>query len=142
MGFFRQEYRSELTCPPPGDLPDSGIKPPSLIFPAPAGGSLPLVTPGKLKVKVVSLSLQHGLFSRQEYGMSSHSLLQGIFPNQGSNSRLWHCRQTLYHSETPGKPQEYWGRMPEIVCNQQILEERYYIKQGGFFFKPTSIRLR
>ena len=27
MGFSRQEYWSGLSCPPPGDLPDPGIKP-------------------------------------------------------------------------------------------------------------------
>ena len=27
MAFFRQEYWSGLPCPPPGDLPDPGIKP-------------------------------------------------------------------------------------------------------------------
>ena len=26
MGFFRQEHWNELPFPPPGDLPDSGIK--------------------------------------------------------------------------------------------------------------------
>ena len=30
MGFSRQEYRSGLRCPSPGDLPDPGIKPTSL----------------------------------------------------------------------------------------------------------------
>ena len=30
MGFSRQEYWSGLSCPPPGDLPDPGIKPVSL----------------------------------------------------------------------------------------------------------------
>ena len=30
MGFSRQEYWSGLPCPPPGDLPDSEIKPTSL----------------------------------------------------------------------------------------------------------------
>ena len=30
MGFPRQEYRSELPFPPPGDLPDPGIEPASL----------------------------------------------------------------------------------------------------------------
>ena len=29
MGFSRQEYWSGLPCPPPGDLPDPGIKPES-----------------------------------------------------------------------------------------------------------------
>ena len=31
MGFSRQEYWSGLSCPPPGDLPDPGIKPTFLI---------------------------------------------------------------------------------------------------------------
>ena len=30
MGFSRREYWKELLCPPPGDLPDPGIKPISL----------------------------------------------------------------------------------------------------------------
>ena len=38
MGFSRQEYWSGLPCPPPGDLPDPGIKPTSLYSPALAGG--------------------------------------------------------------------------------------------------------
>ena len=33
-----QEHRSELPCPPPGDLPDPGIEPASLTSPALAGG--------------------------------------------------------------------------------------------------------
>ena len=37
MGFSSQEYWSGLPCPPPGDLPDPGIKPISLMFPALAG---------------------------------------------------------------------------------------------------------
>ena len=37
IGFSRQEYWSGLPCPPTGDLPDSGIKPVSLISPALAG---------------------------------------------------------------------------------------------------------
>ena len=42
MGFSRQEYWSALPCPPPGDLPDPGIEPVSLMSPMLAGGSLPL----------------------------------------------------------------------------------------------------
>ena len=37
MGFSRQEYWSGLQCPPPGDLPDPGIKPAFLVYPASAG---------------------------------------------------------------------------------------------------------
>ena len=38
MGFSRQEYWSDLPFPTPGDLPDPGIKPTSLMSPALAGG--------------------------------------------------------------------------------------------------------
>ena len=40
MGFSRQESWSGLPFPSPGDLPDPGIKPTSLMTPALAGGSL------------------------------------------------------------------------------------------------------
>ena len=38
MGFFRQEYWNGLLFPPPGDLPDTGIKLVSLVSPALAEG--------------------------------------------------------------------------------------------------------
>ena len=38
VGFSRQEYRSGLPFPPPGDLPDSGTEHTSLMSPALAGG--------------------------------------------------------------------------------------------------------
>ena len=34
MGLSKQEYWSRLPCPPPGDLPNPGIEPVSLTFPA------------------------------------------------------------------------------------------------------------
>ena len=37
MGFSRQESWSGLPCPPPGDLPDPGIEPLSLMSPTLAG---------------------------------------------------------------------------------------------------------
>ena len=37
MGFSRQEYWHGLPCPPPGDLPDLGIEPGSLMSPALSG---------------------------------------------------------------------------------------------------------
>ena len=38
MRFSRQEYWNRLPCPPPGDLPNLGIDPMSLMSPALAGG--------------------------------------------------------------------------------------------------------
>ena len=37
MGFSRQEYWSELPCSPPGDIPDLGIEPTSLMSPVLVG---------------------------------------------------------------------------------------------------------
>ena len=60
---------------------------------------------------VVSNSLLlHGLYSSwnspgQTTRVGSLSLLQGIFPAQGSNPGLLHCRRILYqlsHQESPG----------------------------------------
>ena len=36
--------------------------------------------------------------------MGSHSLLQGIFPTQGLNPGLLHCKQILYHLSHRGSP--------------------------------------
>ena len=41
-------------------------------------------------------------FSRQEYGVDCHFLLQGIFLTQGSNLGLLHYRQMLYHPKHQG----------------------------------------
>jgi len=48
MEFSQQEYWSGLPCPPPGDLPNPGIKP---RFPALQADSLLLEPPGKARVK-------------------------------------------------------------------------------------------
>ena len=39
--------------------------------------------------------------------MRSRSLLQGIFPTQGSNWGLLHCRQILYHLSHPERQIQY-----------------------------------
>ena len=59
---------------------------------------------------VVSDSLwPHGLYSPwnspgQNTGMGGLSLLQSIFPTQGSNPRLTHCRQILSQLSHQGSP--------------------------------------
>ena len=39
-------------------------------------------------------------FSSKNTGVGCHFLLQGLFPIQGSNPRLLHCRWILYHAAT------------------------------------------
>ena len=46
---------------------------------------------------------------------SSHSLLQGIFPTQGSNPGLLHCRRILYHLSHQGKPHMHPGVIFNLI---------------------------
>ena len=46
----------------------------------------------------------HGDSPGKNTGVGSHSLLQGIFPTQGSNPGLLHCRQILYCLSLQGSP--------------------------------------
>ena len=51
MGVSRQEYWSGLPCPSPGELPDPGIEPASLVSLALQIDSLPTEPPGKSKLR-------------------------------------------------------------------------------------------
>ena len=46
----------------------------------------------------------HGDSPGKNTGVGCHALLQGIFPTQGLNSSLPHCRQILYHLSYQGSP--------------------------------------
>ena len=125
MEFSRQEYWNALLFPSPGDLSNPGIDPAS---PALAGG-FPLhhlgsstqvhtaikwwhfdLHPGSETCSVVSDSSRaRGLYSPwnsldHNTGVGSHSLLQEIFPTQGSNLGLLHWRQILYQLSYQGSP--------------------------------------
>ena len=84
--FSRPEYWSGYPFPSPGKLPNPGIKPRS---PALRADSLPAEPQEKPK----------------NIGVGSLSLLQRIFPTQGSNPGLPHCRQILYHLSHQGRPE-------------------------------------
>ena len=68
-------------------------------------------------------------FSREEVtGVGFHFLLQGVFPTQGSNPGLSHCRQTFYHLSHQGSPTYsvsfiiiYWRKYVKyLVCFQDL----------------------
>ena len=84
-GVLQEEYWSGLPCPPPGDLPNPGIKP---RIPALQMDSLPSEPPGKLK----------------NSGVGSLSLSLGSFLTQKLNQGLLHCRQILYQLSYKGSP--------------------------------------
>ena len=47
MGFSRQGYWSGLPCPPPGNVPYTGIEPTPPVSPALQADSLPAEPPGR-----------------------------------------------------------------------------------------------
>ena len=85
MEFSRQEYRSGLPFPSPGDLSNPWIEPGS---PTLQADSLPSEPPGKPK----------------NTGVGSVSLCQGNFPTQESNQGLLHRRWILYQLSYLGSP--------------------------------------
>ena len=83
--FSRPEYWSRQPFSSLGDLPNPGIKPRS---PALWADPLPAESQGKPK----------------NPGVGNLALLQGIFPTQGQNPGLLHCRRILYqlsHQRSP-----------------------------------------
>ena len=48
-------------------------------------------------------------FPGKNTGVGTHSLLQGIFPTQGSNLGLLHCRQIPYHLSPQGSPKRLFS---------------------------------
>ena len=112
--FSRQEFWSELLCPPPGDLPNPGMKPQSLMSPVLACESFTTSTAwDKSESESCSVCLTlcdpidytvHGIHSRKNIGAGSLPLLQGVFPTQGLNPGLPHCRRVLYQMSHKGSP--------------------------------------
>jgi len=101
MGISRQEYCSELPFPSPGDLPNLGIEPRS---PRMQVKFLPSEPPG------------------ENTGMSSLSLLQGIFPTQESNQYLLYCRMILYQLSYQGSLDScYFGILKVVIFRMKSL---------------------
>ena len=81
MGFSRQEYWSELPCPPTGDLPDSGIEP----------GSSPLQVDCLLSEPAGKPSFSWGLIQQAHVpGSDSRSVLvlSAVWPHHPSTPSL------------------------------------------------------
>ena len=109
MGFSRQECWGGLPFPSPGDLPDPGIEPWSPTLQADVLPSEPPGKPSEVRVSQSCPTLCDPMDSPwnspiQNTGVGNCSVLQGIFPTQGSNPGLPHCRLILYQLSHKGSP--------------------------------------
>ena len=96
---------------------------------------------------VVSDSLQpHGLYSQwnspgQNTGVGSLSLLQGIFPTQGSNPGPPHCRWILYQPSYKGIPRMLeWVAYPFSSGSSWPRNQTRVSCLAGGFFANWAIR--
>ena len=74
MGFSRQEYWSGWPCPPPGDLPDPGIKPMSLTSSALAGEFLTTSATWEAQSSLSWVRSQNPRHTTGQEGASEHSI--------------------------------------------------------------------
>ena len=93
MRFSRQEYWSGSPCPPPGDIPDLGIKP---------------MTPASPALQVDSLPLNH-----PEVPKNGHALEQILVL-----LRLWlrvACGKLGLYVNTSMNPEQHWGHQSVML---------------------------
>ena len=68
-------------------------------------------------------------------GLGCHALLQGIFPSQGLNSGLLHCRWTLYHVSHQESPRILdWVAYPFSRGSSQPRNQTKVSCMAGRFF--------
>ena len=88
----------------------------------------------------------HGLYSPwnspgQNTGVGSLSLLQGIFPTQGSNPSLLHCRWILYQLSHSGSPRILeWVAYPFSSRSSWARNQTGLSCIAGGFFTNWTIR--
>ena len=105
MGFSRQEYWNGLPVASPGDLPNPGIKPASLMFPALAGGFFNYLSFLRL------MSIESVMPSKHLILCHLLLLLPSIFPSIGvfSNESALCIRWSKHWSFSLHPSNEYSG---------------------------------
>ena len=89
IGFCRQEHWSGLSCPPPGDLPDTGIEPASPAASALQADSLPLSHQENPEVSLRTIFLKTFLLILIHSGRSNKVSQSEQLKQQTLHSQLW-----------------------------------------------------
>ena len=150
MGLCRQEYWSGLPCLPPRDLLTQD-RTHSLPSPALAGRFFTTSTtweaptcPVKVKVAQSCHPVDYtvrGILQARILGVGNLSLLQTIFPTQGSNPGLPHCGQILYQLSHKGCPRILeWVAYPFSSGSSPPRNRTWVSCITGRFFTNWAIR--
>ena len=83
----------------------------------------------------------HGDSPGKNPAVGCHALLQGIFPTQGQNPGLPHCRQILYHLNLQGSPRILrWVANPFPKGTSRLRNQTSVICiAGGLLGKPNTV---
>ena len=77
----------------------------------------------------------------QDTGVGSHSLLQGIFPTQESNTGLLHGGRILYHLSHQGSLNWKAAQRPGRYCKQLSRKEDVIKQRRGTFLVVQWLRI-
>ena len=126
-GIFQARLLKWFLCPPPGALPNPGIKPVSLMSPALAGRffTTSATREAHIHVYVYVYTNTHFFFSEYPVGWDSMKP-SGIWNAQSSRSWRSCCCYTRYKStDSPGL------RSPETHSNQNFVEMVLVLPRSG-----------
>ena len=123
--FSRQEYWSGLPCPPPGDLPDSGIEP---LSPALTGRFFTAASPGKTWVypgsarsapHLTQILVLSPCFLSRHRGNRAASI--SPWSHEGSCFGVFLCREVLSLILMFGSCSGQIGKICLFICRKNIL---------------------
>ena len=150
LGFSRQEYWSGLLCPPPGDLPNSGIKPHLSYLLRWQAGSLPLAPPRKpLLLRMFLLKTGYLLFllflpvtvhSRRLSALSSYYFPQIYHPVASNTSFLYWTPSVCHHHHISADeiPVQSLSIICSLMTNPAI---RFLLKHSDIYYFPLIVHV-
>ena len=96
----------------------------------------------RVQLSVTPWTIQSSNSLGQNTGVGSLSLLQGIFPTQGLNPGILHCRQILYQLSHKGSPRILeWVAYPFFRGSSQPRNQTRVSCIAGRFFTNWAMRL-
>ena len=95
----------------------------------------------RIQLFVTPWTVQSLEFSRQNTRVGSLSLLQGIFPTQGSNLGLPHCRWILYQLSHQGSPLPSLRSKPDFLLTLPNMEHStQHLAQNMHILKQSNVQ--
>ena len=146
VGFSRPEYWSGLPFPPPGDLPDPGIKPTSLMPPALAGGLFTASATWEACICVYNLIFPQSDRSQTPFCIDKYSLTKRFSTHRRQSKSLClclaiHLRHHHQFLPRPGSPLLLLSKTilhGAAVCPWIMLQGLPTVEDKIYFLQSTS----